>query len=108
MLGHHHRFIAVMALALALAAAAPAAAKPMPDARPPIVPLGTATGTNPCSEVCSANGYIASVSRIDPSAERGTTLPHDPRGRSEVLGATASVGPRSEVVSGNGYTSPPT
>ena len=42
MLGHHHRFIAVMALALALAAAAPAAAKPMPDPRAPIVPLGTA------------------------------------------------------------------
>ena len=107
MLGHHHhRFIT--ALALTLAAAAPAAAKPIADASPPLIPTVTTASTNPCSEVCSASGYTASLPRIDASAEQGATLPHNPRGRSGALAASTSAGPRSEVVSGGGYASPTT
>ena len=106
MFGHQHRFIPAIALTLALAAAAPAAAMPVRDTSRAVIPSRQAASTSPCSEVCSAGGYSASVSWLDPSAERGATLPHNPRGRSEDLAASTSGGPRSEVVSGGGYVNP--
>jgi hypothetical protein len=106
MLGHHHRFIPAIALALALAAAAPAAAMQILDSTPPPAPQGTAVSAGPCSEVCSAGGYSASSSWVEPSAERGATLPHNPRGRFDPATAGVSTGPRSEVVSGGGYVNP--
>jgi hypothetical protein len=118
MVRHHHRMASAISIALALAAAAPAAARFMPEPTAPSAP----SGTNLCSEVCSAGGYTATTQAADPTAERGATLPHDPRPRAEVAAlaarqsgsaaisapTSAFSGPRSEVVSGGGYGSTPT
>jgi hypothetical protein len=118
MVRHHYRIASAISLTLALAAAAPAAARPMPDPMRPIAP----SGTNLCSEVCSSGGYTATTQSADPIAERGATLPHDPRPRAEVAALAASQsgsgatsaprhafsGPRSEVASGGGYSNTPT
>jgi hypothetical protein len=118
MVRHHHRIAPAIALTLALAAAAPASARPELNS-----PAGTAqasapASTNLCSEVCGAGGYTAAKQLAVASAERGATLPHNPRGRSEVLSGAGSGspsrtittggpnGPRSEVVSGGGYSNP--
>jgi hypothetical protein len=106
MFRHHHRFIPAVALAAALIAAAPAAAMPILDTAPPPAPHGTAASAGPCSEVCSAGGYSASTSWINPSEEAGVTLPHNPRGQADPAVASVSTGPCSEVCSAGGYVNP--
>ena len=118
MVRYHHRIALAIALTVALAAAAPASARPARDSPAVTAHVSAPASSNLCSEVCTAGGYTAVTPLAVASAERGATLPHNPRGRSEVVSGAASGsqsstftsrgsnGPRSEVVSGAGYRNP--
>lgn len=118
MVRHHHRTTAAIALTLALAAAAPASARHELNSPSGTAQASAPASTNLCSEVCGAGGYTAVKQLAVASAEQGATLPHNPRGSSEVLSGAGSGspsstvtsrgsnGPRSEVVSGGGYSNP--
>jgi len=119
---HHQRITPTIALTLALAVgAAPAAwadPPPLPQAEAAAAPVSnhSPASTSPCSEVCSAGGYLFATRSAATVQDSGATLPHDPRSRSVALSgghspvnsSTANpvnTGPRSEVVSGSGYGS---
>jgi hypothetical protein len=118
MVRYHHRIAPAIALTVALAAAAPASARPARTSPAVTAQASAPTSANPCSEVCGAGGYTAVTPLSVASAERGATLPHNPRGRSEAaagagsgspsstIASRGSNGPRSEVVSGGGYSNP--
>ncbi len=118
MVRHHHRIAPAIALTVALVAAAPASARLELNSPPAPASASAPASSSLCSEVCGAGGYTAVKQLAVASAERGATLPHNPRGRSVVLSGAGSGspsstvtsrganGPRSEVVSGGGYSNP--
>ncbi len=118
MVRYHHRIAPAIALTVALAAAAPASARLELNPPASTAHVSAPASTSLCSEVCGAGGYTAANQLAVASAERGATLPHNPRGHSEVVSGIGSGslnstmtsrrshGPRSEVVSGGGYSNP--
>lgn len=108
MIRHHHRIAFAIAVTAALAAAAPASARFELNPAPTTAVSSPSASPNLCSEVCGA--YARGTSAPVASAERGATLPHDPRPRGELSSAAVTqsspTGPRSEVVSGGGYGNP--
>jgi hypothetical protein len=118
MVRHQYRIAPAIALTLALAAAPPAFARHELNSPAATTQASAPASPNLCSEVCSAAGYTTAIQPTLASAERGATLPNNPRGRSEVLSGAGSGspnstimsrgsnGPRSEVVSGAGYSNP--